>query len=110
MWMLKWFGIALLLIVLLGFSMLNLSQNVDLNLFFWQFEQIPLILVIFEAFVAGMLLWFLLAFVNELRLRGELRALRNRRDELERELLILRNQPLEEPDRNPAGEIDPELP
>ena len=110
MWMLKWFGIALLLIVLLGFSMLNLSQNVDLNLFFWQFEQIPLILVIFEAFVAGMLLWFLLAFVNELRLRGELRALRNRRDELERELLILRNQPLEEPDRNTAGEIDHELP
>jgi uncharacterized integral membrane protein len=96
MWMLKWLGIALLLILLLGFSMLNLDQRVNIDLLLWQFQDVPLILVIFEAFIIGMLIWFLIAFVNELKLRGELRALTRDRDEVSRELLALRNQPLEE--------------
>ena len=53
MWILKWLGIALLLIVMLGFSMMNIGQQVDINLFFWQFEEVPLILVIFETFISS---------------------------------------------------------
>ncbi len=98
MWMLKWLGVALLLILLLGFSMLNLDQLVDIDLFFWQFQEVPLILVIFEAFIIGMLVWFLIAFVNEIKLRGQLRSLSRDRDEVHEELQALRNQPLEELD------------
>lgn len=96
MWMLKWLGIAALLIVLLGFSMLNLGQMVDIDLFFWRFRDLPLILVIFESFIGGMLVWFLIAFVNEMKLRSELRMTRKNRDELQRELRTMRNQPFDE--------------
>jgi len=98
MWMLKWLGVALLLILLLGFSMMNLDQFVDIDLFFWQFQEVPLILVVFESFVGGMLVWFIIAFVNELKLRGQLRSLSRDRDEVHEELQALRNQPLEELD------------
>ncbi|MFO7769037.1 MAG: LapA family protein [bacterium] len=96
MWMLKWLGIAALLIVLLGLSMLNLGQQVDLDLYFWTFQDLPLILVIFESFILGMLTWFLVAFVNEMKIRSELRSVKRERDEKIRELQALRNQPLEE--------------
>ena len=56
-----------------------------------------------------MLVWFVVAFVNEMKLRNELRTLRRKREELQRELRVLRNQPLEEPDpehrRIPAGQV-----
>lgn len=103
MWMLKWLGIAALLIVLLGFAMLNVDQQVDVDFFIWQFQDVPLILVIFEAFIAGMLVWFLIAFVNELKLRNELRTLRRGHEELSRELQALRNQPLEDLEEQPAA-------
>ena len=97
MWILKWLGIALLLIVMLGFAMMNIGQQVDINLFFWQFEEVPLILVIFEAFIAGMLVWFLIAFINELKLRADLKNARRESEELHEELQALRNMPLQEP-------------
>lgn len=96
MWILKWLGIAALLIVLLGFSMLNIDQKVNIDLLFWQFQDVSLILVIFEAFIFGMLVWFLLALVNELKLRTDLRNAIRSREELRRELQALRNMPLEE--------------
>lgn len=104
MWMLKWLGIAALLIILLGLSMLNLGQQVDLDLYFWTFQDLPLILVIFESFILGMLTWFLVAFVNEMKIRGELRTVKRQRDEMNRELQTLRNQPLEEPDTEEGRE------
>lgn len=98
MWMFKWLGVAMLLILLLGFSMLNIDQLVNINLFFWQFHDLPLILVIFEAFVFGMLVWFIIAFVNEIKLRGQLKTLSRDRDQVHEELQALRNQPLDELD------------
>ena len=106
MWILKWLGIALLLIVMLGFSIMNIGQQVDINLFFWQFEEGPLILVIFEAFIAGMLVWFLIAFINELKLRADLRNARRESEELQEELQALRNMPLQEPFVSEPEETD----
>ena len=96
--MFKWLGVALLLILLLGFSMLNIDQLVNINLFFWQFHDVPLILVIFESFVFGMLVSFIIAFVNEIKLRGQLKTLSRDRDQVHEELQALRNQPLDELD------------
>lgn len=96
MWMLKWIGIAILLIILLGFSIQNLDQTVDIDLLFWSFQDVPLIVVIFEAFIAGMLVWFIIALVNELKLRAELKQTNRQRDELRGELQAMRNMPLEE--------------
>lgn len=96
MWMLKWLGVAILLILLLGFAIQNLEQQVDIVLIFWHFQDVPLIVVILEAFIIGMLVWFIIAFVNEMRLRSQLRGISRDRDELSRELQTLRNLPLEE--------------
>ena len=104
MWIVKWLGVALLLIGLLGFSIMNVEQQVDINLFFWQFQDVPLILVIFEAFIIGMLVWFLIAFINELRLRADLRNTQRELDDLREELQTLRNLPLHEPLDEAAGE------
>ena len=106
MWILKWLGVALLLIVMLGFSIMNIGQQVDIDLFFWQFEEVSLILVIFEAFIVGMLVWFLIAFINELKLRADLRKVKRERDDLHDELQALRNIPLQEPFDPVAEESD----
>ncbi len=98
MWMLKWLGIAILLILLRGFSIQNLDQTVDIDFLFWSFQDVPLIVVIFEAFIAGMLVWFVIALVNELKLRSELKQTNRQLDELGGELQAMRNMPLEEPE------------
>ena len=98
MWMLKWLGIAILLILLLGFSIQNLDQTVDVDLLFWSFQDVPLISVIFVTFIVGMMVWFVIAMVNELKLRAELRQTHRQRDELRGELQAMRNMPFEEPE------------
>ena len=82
MWMLRWLLVAALLIVLLGFSLLNLDQRVSIDLVVARWNDLPLLLVLFEAFIAGMLLWFAISFVTVARLQKELRGLRRERDRL----------------------------
>jgi uncharacterized integral membrane protein len=82
MWMIRWLLVAVLLIVLLGFSLLNLDQRVSIDLALARWDDLPLLLVLFEAFIAGMLVWFAVSFVTVARLQKELRALRRERDRL----------------------------
>ena len=80
--MVRWLLVAVLLIVLLGFALLNLDQRVAIDLVVARWDDLPLLLVLFEAFVAGILLWFAVSFVTVARLQKELRALRRERDRL----------------------------
>jgi uncharacterized integral membrane protein len=82
MWMIRWLLVAVLLIVLLGFSLLNLDQRVSIDLIFARWNDLPLLLVLFEAFIAGMLLWFAVSFATVARLQKEVRGLRRERDRL----------------------------
>ncbi len=82
MWMVRWIVVAVLLIILLGFSLLNLDQKVDVNLVFAYFADVPLLLVLFESFIAGMLVWFAVSFVTVAGMQRQLRALRKERDRL----------------------------
>ncbi len=80
MWMIRWLLVAALLIVLLGFSLLNLDQRVSIDVVVARWDDLPLLLVLFETFIAGMLLWFVISFATVARLQKELRGLRRERD------------------------------
>jgi uncharacterized integral membrane protein len=80
MWMVRWLLVAALLIVLLGFSLLNLDQRVSIDVVVAHWDDLPLLLVLFETFIAGMLLWFVISFATVARLQKELRGLRRERD------------------------------
>ena len=107
--MVRWLLVAVLLIVLLGFALLNLGQRVSIDLIFARWDDLPLLLVLFEAFIAGMLLWFAISFVTVSRLQKEVRALRRERDRLTATGLDQTGPPpgaAEDTGESPAGDED----
>jgi uncharacterized integral membrane protein len=99
MWILRWFFIAVIMIVVLAFALQNLEQRTVVRFWNWQSAELPIILVLFEAFVVGLLVWFLVAIFHELQLRSEIRRIRKEHRKLQEELTALRNLPLEEDQR-----------
>jgi uncharacterized integral membrane protein len=100
MWAVRAILIAILLIAVIAFAFNNFGpeQQVDVNLapFFANYTDVPLITVVFWAFVAGVilaLLLFVATYVNQSVLihtsRKKIRALEN-------EVTVLRNRPIEE--------------
>jgi len=59
MWLWRLFFLALIMVLLLGFAIQNLEQKVEVVLYKWHFTQVPLILVMFESFVVGVLILFI---------------------------------------------------
>jgi uncharacterized integral membrane protein len=96
MWILRWFFIAVIMIVVLAFALQNLEQRTVVRFWSWESAELPLILFLFEAFVVGLLVWFLVAIFHELQLRSEIRHIRKENKKLQVELTALRNLPLEE--------------
>lgn len=96
MWILRWFFIAVIMIVVLAFALQNLEQRTVVRFWSWESAELPLILFLFEAFVVGLLVWFLVAIFHELQLRAEIRRIRKENKKLQAELTALRNLPLEE--------------
>ena len=95
MWILRLFFIAVIMIVVLAFALQNLEQRTVVRFWSWQSAELPLILFLFEAFVVGLLVWFLVAIFHELQLRSEIRHIRKENKKLKAELIALRNLPLE---------------
>lgn len=96
MWILRWFFIAVIMILVLAFAIQNLDQRTVVRFYKWESAELPLILFLFEAFVLGLLVWFLVAVFHELQLRSEIRHIRKENRKLQAELTALRNLPLEE--------------
>lgn len=103
MWILRWLFIAVIMILVLAFALQNLEQHTVVSFWNWQSAELPLILFLFEAFVVGLLVWFLVAVFHELQLRSEIRQVRKQNKKLQAELTALRNLPLEEEEVS-AGE------
>jgi len=99
MWILRWFFIAVIMILVLAFALQNLEQRTVVRFWSWESAELPLILFLFEAFVVGLLVWFLVAIFHELQLRSEIRHIRKENKKLQAELTALRNLPLEENER-----------
>lgn len=104
MWLWRLFFLALIMVLLLGFAIQNLEQKVEVVLYKWHFTQVPLILVMFESFVVGVLILFIFTAVHDLQMRRELRRQRGEVKRLKEELSSLRNIPFEEETPKEEGE------
>lgn len=89
-----------LLIVVIGivyFAVINPDERVTINLWTRTFEDIPLILALFIAFVLGVVLTLLYTLYYFIDLWLTVRRLKKRNRMLENELVALRNLQIEEP-------------
>jgi uncharacterized integral membrane protein len=96
MWFLRnvlWLAVMILVV---GFAILNMRESVTaINLPGHVYRSIPVNVAVFAAFAAGMFLAFLLVLFQVLKARSEVAAAERQKQELERELAELRNLPLE---------------
>ena len=79
-----------------GFVVLNSNIRVDLDVFGQKVSNLPVALVCFYAFVAGMIFILIFALADEVILRNNLRVLKKENENIKKELDALRNLPFEE--------------
>lgn len=98
MWAVRAVLIALLIIILVAFAYTNLEMNqqVSVNLLFAQYINVPLLTVVFWAFVGGMLVSLTLFISVYIKNSVILRAANRKIEALETEVTVLRNRPIEE--------------
>lgn len=96
MWAIRFFLIIVIIILVIGFSIYNSAETVDVNLFGKVYIDVPMIYLAFWAFVIGMLISFLLGITHYLKFQSELREQKKENKNLMEEITTLRNIPLEE--------------
>ena len=96
MWALKILVILVVMMLLIGFSIYNSGEYVSVNLFGWQYAEVPMIIIAYWALVIGMVISFILGLSYYLVIQGELREQRKENKRLMEEVTALRNLPLEE--------------
>jgi len=79
-----------------GFVVLNSHVRVDLDIFGQKILNVPVSLICFYAFIAGMIFILIFALADEVILRNNLRNLRKENENIKKELDALRNLPFEE--------------
>ena len=98
MWAFRIFLILLIIALIVGFSMLNAQQTVSVNLLRARYENVPLVYVAYWAFLAGMLVTFVLGLSYVLKVYTDLREQRKETKRLSTEITALRNRSIEEID------------
>ena len=98
MWILRSILIALVVVCIVAFAFYNIDRanEVDVNLIYVTFTNVPLVTVVFWAFVAGLIVSLLLFISVYVRLSVQVRTARRRIKALEGEVTVLRNRPIEE--------------
>jgi uncharacterized integral membrane protein len=94
-------NILLLVVVIgfIGFAVLNPGQRLEVDLWlFGRWVDVPLVEIVFLAFVLGIAVGLAFMVVSVLELRTRLRQAKRSGSRLETELTSLRNLPLEEPE------------
>ncbi len=108
MWAIRYFLLLILIVVILGFAVLNSSQKVLINLPQKTIPNVPLTLVILSAFCVGLLVSFILTVAHTIKMSGQVRSGRRKVTQLEMELAALRNRSLEDIDNLDENEVKAE--
>jgi uncharacterized integral membrane protein len=95
MWVIRALLVMVLIVVIVGFSVLNSEERVTVQLHDTTYYNIPLIVVTYWSFVAGMLVTFVLGLSYFWKLSLDLRDARRDNKRLLSELTTLRNRPIE---------------
>ena len=87
-----------LVVIVTGFAMLNNAERATVTL--WPrtvvFFEVPLVLLLFEAFVLGAVLWFVVSIFHEIVLRRQIRRLKRENSDLNQEIAGLHSISLQE--------------
>jgi uncharacterized integral membrane protein len=95
MWFLKNIAWLITMVVVIAFFVANHTERITgVNLLYQRWSNVPAFLALFIAFVTGMLVAFILTFVQYLRSRAVAQRLSQEVKDLKEELATLRNLPL----------------
>jgi uncharacterized integral membrane protein len=97
MWILKNLAWLLIMVLVVGFAILNVNGRAsEIRFPGATYVDLPLTVVLFAAFALGMFLAFLLTLIHHLKGRAALGRLARENESLKQELRALRNLPLED--------------
>ena len=99
-WVLRMLLLLILVVVVTGFAMLNSDERATITLGTagLTFNDVPLVLLLFEAFVLGAVVWFFVSVVHEISLRNTIRRQKREISDLVQETAGLRHISLDEID------------
>jgi uncharacterized integral membrane protein len=112
MWIFKWIFWVLVLFVIIIFITQNvnfLNEKFVLEFLFWKTSlPLPIWVVMFLSFVAGVIIWLVGSIFKVLELRSAVKRVNKENVVLKKELNELRNMPLDE-DSGTLDDIDREI-
>ena len=97
MWIVRWTLIATIIIVILGLALQN-NELVEISIFKWQSGKIPIYLVIYIAFAAGMIVFLLLSVYYQIQAQMDLRRCRREMRRLQNQLEQMKGQQVDKPE------------
>ncbi len=109
MWVIRYFIITVVILLVMAFAIQNSYQTVSVNLINHKYLDVPLILVLFEAFVLGILFWFVISIAQFIKLHGVLNKQKKENKKLTEEIKTIRNMPLQESEsdtQEPGTEVE----
>ena len=106
MWVVRMLLTLVLVVIVTGFAMQNSGEHANVTI--WQnalvFYQVPLVLLLFEAFVLGAVVWFVVSIFHEIALRRQIRKLKRENSDLNQEIAGLHSISLQEIEGHAAGD------
>ena len=97
-WVVRMLLTLVLVVIVTGFAMLNSAERATVTL--WPrtlvFFDVPLVLLLFEAFVIGAVVWFIVSIFHEVGLRRQIRRLKRENSDLNQEIAGLHSISLQE--------------
>jgi len=104
----KWIIIFLLMFIIIWFAIENADQRVTVRLFKTVFTDVPLVLVMFESFIVGIILCFVVSLFQNVKLKMKLKSLNHEYEKLRKEVAELKGidvkEVTEEPEENDINE------
>ncbi len=92
----RWVLIALLILVVLGFALQNQSETVSVRILKWQSPVLPLYMILYIAFAAGLLFWVLMSAMTFIKLKSDVVKAQRENKKMAQELNRMRNVSIHE--------------
>ncbi|HOX86822.1 MAG TPA: lipopolysaccharide assembly protein LapA domain-containing protein [bacterium] len=96
MWVIKWLLIAAVVILIIGFAMQNTTQRVAVQFYQYRSIELPLWVVMYASFVAGLLFWLVVSIGRIVSLKRQLHKQHKESKNLRLELDSLRNASIDD--------------
>ncbi|MDZ7294095.1 MAG: LapA family protein [candidate division KSB1 bacterium] len=91
MWFVRWIAAVLVVLVLVVLATQNSTLQVVVRFYKWQSVELPLWVVMYLSYGAGLLTWLIISLIRVFALRAEIRRLDKQNAKLQSELGRLRN-------------------